>query len=350
MITALLLCVLAGQVSAAKPPEVDAAEAVRRGESVTVVGEGPRSAVSEAMRLAVAPPPDDSGKWFVTVWSTAGCDPCKVLKKHFRETKELASFVSAPAGQMSWAHYNEYAADDATQKTRREAYRVTKFPTIIVQPPINGMWGNPRTVVFYEVGYNGDAKALSTRISDAVRKYAAAKSAEGYPKTPSTPQYGKAGVPKLSFEALQASEIEEGDRNPAFFVQGPSQAGNSAGGAKEAEGSIGQAPYVTGPPPFNNPPAVDPFNPTLPYGPQPTVPPNQIPPQIPPTTPLTIPDLVSAILNGLASLFAPTNLALYFLALMELLKRFKPIIQPVAPGGPGPSPPSPAGPTSSIGP
>jgi hypothetical protein len=300
----LSLCALIGQVG--KAPPVDMAEAVRRGESVTVVGEGPRGGSEEAFRLAVAPPPDDSGKWFVTVWTGPGCAPCEKLKKDFRNSPALLSFVAAPPGRLAWAHYNEYRTDDQTQASRRAAYKISAVPTVIVQPPVNGTWGNPRTVVFYEQGYDGRPEKLAERISAAVKSFSEVMAREGYPKPPNNaPRYG---AKDLDFDALQASELKEGAKSPRpFFVQGAAQ-------AEKGSDLIGQGPYY-GPPPFPQPPAVDPFNPQYPQ-------PNQtIPPSIPPATP----SLTGGI-NWLGILqFVSTNGLLFLLLAMEVLKRLAPV-------------------------
>lgn len=161
-----------GSLCAQTVPEVDTLEVLRRGDDVAVVGEGPRSGEDEALRDALAPPADDSDKWFITVITTRSCEPCERLKADFSKAPELLAFVEAPKDGKAWAHLNIYRAEDTTQHDRLKQYKIGGYPAIIVQPPINGAWGDPGTIVFQTHGYKS-AKSLQADLRAALRRYAA---------------------------------------------------------------------------------------------------------------------------------------------------------------------------------
>lgn len=274
-------------------PQVDVSEVLRRGDSVTVVGEGSRGAEEEAIIRVTAPPPDDSYMWFITVIKTENCKYCDRLISDFQRAPELTAFVAAATPYKPWAHFNIYNSKDETQKWRLEKFRVSGYPTLVIQPPRNGVWGNPRTVVWQKTGY-GDTetpKSLQTEITNAVRRYAAAMSRKGYPKTP---------MPES--EIRKASEGEEG-----FAPASPSQESVVVGGAKQ----VGVNP------PFVSPPASDPFNPQP--GVNPVQPVQTFPPQPQPVpTPATpqISDALVAIVEGVLSLFTGQSFGNLLLLIM----------------------------------
>ncbi len=179
-----ILCVAGAVFSQedVKPPEVDFSEAVRRGDMVVTVGEGPRGAEQEAIIAATAPPADDSHMWYVTVFVQEGCEACKQLKEDFKTSPLLMSFVAASEPAKAWAHLNYYDVKDDTQKDRIKRYKINGTPTVVIQPPRNGMWGDPALVVDQIDGYDNDPKKLATRMSYSVRLYAAKAAKAGYPK------------------------------------------------------------------------------------------------------------------------------------------------------------------------
>ena len=92
----LWMSVLAVSPAVAAPPEVQVAEVLRRGDLVTIAGEGPRGGVEEALRAVTAPPADDSGMWHITVFSGgAQCPSCVKLLRDFETAPELTCFVAA---------------------------------------------------------------------------------------------------------------------------------------------------------------------------------------------------------------------------------------------------------------
>lgn len=220
--------------------QVDSAEAIRRGDMVVVAGEGARSGYEEAAIRATAPPPDDNHMWHITLFKQAGCKPCEQLRSHFKTQEELRVLVEAPQGGFAWAHYVVIDINDATQQHRISKYKLKGTPTVVIQPPRNGMWGDPADVVCQITGYDGDPKKYKSTLMEKVRHYASVQSQQGYPKQPTR------------------ADIAAGARaeDAALPV---------AAGATQYGG------------PFQ-PPAVDPFNPNVPqpavYPPTPTPTPN----------------------------------------------------------------------------
>ena len=378
LITLLTLC-STGQVQSLPPekppiPQVDVAEVLRRGDMVVVAGEGPRGASEDAMRMATAPPPDESHMWFVTVIKTNNCPYCTKLHSDFQSAPELLAFVAATAPYKPWGHYNEYNVTDETQKWRLKAYRITGYPTIVIQPPRNGMWGNPRTVVFQTTGYDGNPKKLAQAITNGVRAYAAKMGEQGYPKiqaqeflegtpgveAPKSPTASKTTGNWGSLEAVDSLVVVGGAKgteedillHPLYpgslmfnaLHQGsrqftPEQSAHPPVESihEPAKGSGQYQPQYGVNPPFATPPKVDPFNPQ-PGIPQPV--PLQPTPNWPPTTPtpdqqvppnLQVPSLgtiLSMIMNGLGGLFNSQglgNLTLLILVGLKVLELVAPI-------------------------
>lgn len=286
----LLLCgpVLA-QESPPSPMEVDVAEVLRRGDTVTVSGEGPRNPASAAFGQAVATPPDDSYMWHVSVWHIPGCQPCKSLMADFRDAQALLAFVSAPQNGTAWAHYHEFDGSDETQKFRREAFKIKSYPTVIIQVPRNGSWGTPGTVVFWREGYETPEK-LASEMSAALKKYAAWASKNGYPRQP-------------SIQEVEAESTSQAT-SPGFAVQ-----------------FAQYLPLAQISPPFPEPAKPAPFNPQ-PYQPQQVIPPvTPGNPLLPTDNPLL---QLLTLLAGMLESGVPANLTLLILGGLKAWKKFGP--------------------------
>lgn len=120
---------------------------------------------------AMAPPADDSHKWFITVISQANCSACNRLKYDFANSKELHAWVDVNDYKKSFTHYHVYDYNDATQNWRFKNIKIKAFPTIVIQPPLNKKYGDPSTVVDQITGYDGNAKKLSERIRSSMIRY-----------------------------------------------------------------------------------------------------------------------------------------------------------------------------------
>lgn len=183
-------CVLATRVHADDPPtvvptkpqdQVDSSEAYRRGACVVVTGEGPRASEDDAYLIAMSPPAADDHMWYVSVFGSPGDAATQKLLQDLRNYPELAVFVTAPEQSLAWSHLNVYDINDETQKHRVEKYKLQGIPTLVIQPPRNGMWGNPRIVVG-QTTYNGDPKKLAAWMRTTLRAFVKRASEAGYPK------------------------------------------------------------------------------------------------------------------------------------------------------------------------
>lgn len=167
------LCVLlaAGSNVLAQTPEVDQAEVLRLGNMVQVVGDGARaSAETDSYVEALGPPASDADKWFISVVSMRGCAGCERLKKDWGTSPWLLALANPADAKQSWAHYTVYDKDDRSQQWRLANIQVTTYPTILVQPPRSGKYGDGSTVVYQGV-YGGDPEKLAREITQAIRQY-----------------------------------------------------------------------------------------------------------------------------------------------------------------------------------
>lgn len=162
-------------LSFAQAQSIDPHEIVRRGNRVEVVNaaEAHAQASEDAEYLAaLAPPADDSHKWFITVITLDGCAPCKRLLADWQTSPALAAFAQPGNARASWAHLNVYAAEDETQTWRWQNIAVKSYPTILLQPPRNGRYGHAATVVLQKSGYNGVPTELAGQLRSAIEKQA----------------------------------------------------------------------------------------------------------------------------------------------------------------------------------
>jgi hypothetical protein len=171
---ALALCALCattllGQTT--KPlTEVDQAEVLRLGDHVQYIDGSYRATAADTYIDAMAPPASDADKWFISVLSMKGCQPCERRKRDFATSPALLALADPNDPKKSWSHYNVYLREDKSQAFRFEKLTITGYPTIVVQPPRSGKFGDPTVVVFQDV-YHGDADRLASDIAKAIRAY-----------------------------------------------------------------------------------------------------------------------------------------------------------------------------------
>jgi hypothetical protein len=152
-------------------PPAAADEIRRRGALVEHVGgiqAGDEAVV--AFTEAVAPPTDDGHKWFFTLVVTRGCPWCEKMRSDFAHSPYLKAWVNVKEPKDSWAHWQVVQIEDQSQAWRWKNVRPTRFPTLIVQPPLNRSFGDPATVVFMRQGYLEPEK-LDAEIRAAIRDY-----------------------------------------------------------------------------------------------------------------------------------------------------------------------------------
>lgn len=259
-------------------PDIALREIQRRGNLVQRVGIGYQSDSLAAFAEAMRPPADDSHKWFISVLTARNCRHCDNLKRDFASSEHLKPFVDVDDHARSWAHFNVYASEDATQAWRFKDIKVMGYPTIIVQPPRNGRFGDAKTVVIQKTGYDGDAKKLAEAIRSGVGLY------------------------------LRA------------YVRQRQAIGQSGGMRDAGEPNVGQN-VVGYDPPFSPPPKNDP----TPYYPPPPnfpfdLPPGPTPVPQPTVNPL---GLLVNLLGGMASSGGMTNLLLLVLAGLAGVRTFR---------------------------
>jgi hypothetical protein len=161
-------------------PEVERDAVVRLGNMVQRLGvDGIAADEVDAFVEAVAPPADDSGKWFIYIVTMQGCQPCAKLKRDWASSQDLQAFAKPSDASNSWAHFTTYDKDDETQAWRFKNIKISSYPTIIIQPPRSGTFGDPKTVVFQKAGYDGDPKKLAQAMSSAIRRYSASLPKKG---------------------------------------------------------------------------------------------------------------------------------------------------------------------------
>ena len=156
--------------AAQQPLEVDEAEVLRLGNVVQSVGSGARSSEIDEYVEALAPPASDADRWFLSVVTTRGCKACEQLKQEWIKNAWLLALANPTDPKQSWAHYNVYLHGDQSQSFRFDKVQITGYPTIILQPPRSGKYGDPKTVVFQGV-YGGDPQELAEGVTKAIRQY-----------------------------------------------------------------------------------------------------------------------------------------------------------------------------------
>lgn len=263
-------------------PDVATFEVQRRGDLVERVGVV-RDDAMRAYTAAMGPPTDDSYKWFISVIVTDGCAPCEQLKRDLATSPALAPFVNATDHAKSWAHYNLFRYEDATQAWRWKDIRLSGMPTLLVQPPRNGQFGDHRSVVWQRTGYDGNAAKLAQDLRAAIYSYVQRAKPAG---AVARPESGVKAYPLSGFR---------GDKNA---------------GAKQQAGEYE--------PPFLPPPKVTPTVPTLPTDWPPT-------PAVTPSTPTVtnVLGLVLSLLTSLATGGGAQNLLLLLLVALAGVRTFR---------------------------
>lgn len=163
-------------------PEIAQWEINRRGFMVQELGTT-RATPVDAIADALAPPEDDSHKWFFSVVTMDGCPACDRLKADIIRSPVFRSWVNVDDPSKSTFHYQVRRIEDETQ---RDWFRNIKprldrggFPAIVIQPPKNGEYGPNKTVVCIIHGYDGDAEKLTNKLRDNIVAYVEALKKRG---------------------------------------------------------------------------------------------------------------------------------------------------------------------------
>jgi hypothetical protein len=174
----LLPMLIALSWCSAAEPEKDVpwkaqAEIARRGAMVERVdgfqdADDPAAAISAAMQ----PPADDSHKWLFTLVTTKNCQWCTKMRADFENDPQVKSWVDTKDHAKSWAHWQVVQIEDQSQAWRWKDFKPAGFPALIVQPPVNGSWGDAHTIVYAHQGYLKPAE-LDAAIRKSIQLYAA---------------------------------------------------------------------------------------------------------------------------------------------------------------------------------
>lgn len=124
-------------------------------------------------QTGLEPPASDADRWFLTVISSKNCPFCVRLLHDLRTSQYLTPYVNVNDPKKSWAHFCHFYIEDETQAWRWEHIDLAGYPTILVQPPRNGDYGPPSTVVLQLTGYDGDAKKLAAQMRASITAYIA---------------------------------------------------------------------------------------------------------------------------------------------------------------------------------
>ena len=258
------------------------AEIARRGAMVERV-DGVQEALNpqSAKAAAMQPPTDDSYKWLFTLVVTRNCQWCEAARRDFESDARLKAWVDSKDYAKSWAHWQVVQIEDQSQAWRWKDFKPTRFPALIVQPPVNGSWGDPHTIVFAQQGYLKPAE-LDAAIRKAIQLYAA----KTYPR-------------RLEWEGVAST------RNATEGVPYSGQ----TGGFQQASG---WTPPVTPPAPL----------PPVPNQPNyPNVPPQYPPPQYPTPQP-DVGSLLSQLLSGLLGGTGMANFLLMAILAWHIYRSF----------------------------
>jgi hypothetical protein len=151
--------------------DLAAHEIERRGNHVEQTGTVRANLIGDAF----APPKDDSDKWFLTLISKDRDKTSADLAAMIANSPHLRCWVNTADSQKSTMHYQHRIWDlEGTQRdwlfAVKDLVQTHGLPCIVIQPPINGKFGKPSTVVKVIHGIR-DARELSDTIRDGIIEY-----------------------------------------------------------------------------------------------------------------------------------------------------------------------------------
>lgn len=162
--------------------EVVREEIIRRGDLVEHVTGDIHEAdplVAAISQIAADVPRIETDKFHLSVVTKKDCPACDALKKQWETDAVLRAYAVPESPSDSWAHLTIYDYDDKLQQWRwtpgpsnPNPVKISGFPTIMLQPPRNGQWGDPSTVI-YKCVYEGDSQKFSREMNAALKRYVA---------------------------------------------------------------------------------------------------------------------------------------------------------------------------------
>ncbi|MGC4002866.1 MAG: hypothetical protein QM811_06930 [Pirellulales bacterium] len=187
-------------------PEVDKDAVLRTGDLVQHIT-GIQSDEATAFGQIMGPPALDNDKFVISIISRTGCAPCAQLKADWEKSEKLLAFAKPSDKANSWATFKIYMAGDKSHDWFTNKIKIEGYPTIIVQPPLSGIYGDKTTVIMQGTGYYGPDKTAEA-IRSSIRKYVDKLSQKNA-------LYVHAGPPKVSSGGgIQSAE------HPTYGVEG----------------------------------------------------------------------------------------------------------------------------------
>lgn len=176
-IIAAVTCITCeAQSTPADVPEIAQQEIARRGSHVEMTG----TIRSGLMAAALAPPADDSAKWFLTLIVKPGDVSSEKMKLIIATDPAVRPWVDVREPMKSAMHYQVRSTGDATQAdwlaglqpalNRSGLTLADMCPLVVVQPPKNGQFGKSSVVVKMVSGVV-TGEQLATRLRDGIIAY-----------------------------------------------------------------------------------------------------------------------------------------------------------------------------------
>ena len=170
-----ITCELRAQSPPADVPEIAQHEIARRGGHVEMTG----TIRHGLMAAALAPPADDSAKWFLTLVVKSGTDTAAGVA-----SAKMTSIIASDPAIRPWVdvreplksalHYHVRSVDDATQadwlKGLQPAIAKMGLPLVVLQPPRNGQFG-PSSTSIKIVGGVVTGEDLARRLREGIIRY-----------------------------------------------------------------------------------------------------------------------------------------------------------------------------------
>lgn len=165
----------------AQPADVPAIaqdEIARRGNHVEQTG----TIRSGLIAAALAPPADDSAKWFLTLVLKPGDPSSEKMRSIIANDPAMRPWVDVREPLKSTLHYQVRSIDDATQadwlKGLRPAIQRSGLPLVVLQPPKNGQFGPTATIVKMVAGVVSGSD-LASKLREGIIAYVQAIESPG---------------------------------------------------------------------------------------------------------------------------------------------------------------------------
>jgi len=185
--------------------EVDLADVRAHGNMAELVGVGEDvgAAGDTRRRWLASLPRDDSGDWWIIVFTTPNCAACKTLLRDFDDNAELAAL-------KDWGKFVTFDTSQQSQRYRFANYKIERYPTLVVVPPANSK-KYPFCYVVRKTGYDGRPGDLAEYICDCIYGFADAVAASRSVESDGPVEAIAAPPSEREAEACDAAESLDGE-------------------------------------------------------------------------------------------------------------------------------------------